>query len=375
MKYIYILIVLFSVSLLQSCGNEDSYRGFSETQVKIEKADVSFTSRGGTGTILIDPSEDDAISATADQSWCEISVSGHTITVTVSENKSFYTRKSLITVKSKNKVNYVPVFQESLQIIPEEYIVTLLGNAETRNVGFECDEPIASIESDKAWLQASISEKNIVLTVTENPSFVNSRTAIVKLIAKDRSAVVQLEVTQRGLITTYQVDKGVESIDSLTKLNNHTNSNGKKSSRYKITSFSPELATLYNNVKAKHEMINGMRIETPCDIVNNDGTTTTKGLSIITANVIGDKESAFYWNSSKGLTALSNSNSTAILNLDGNSTVGSASPYANDLSFTKLREIFASEEGFLIIPGENNIFWFRSIKDPLHYFKIEPAQW
>lgn len=371
MKYIYILIVLFSVSLLQSCDNEDRYRGFSETQVKIEKSDVSFTSKGGTGTILIDPSED-AITASADQPWCEVSVSGHTITVVVGENKSLYTRKSLVTVKSNDKVNYVPVFQESLRIIPEEYIITLLGNAGIKNVGFECDEPIASIESDKPWLQASIKEKNVVLTVTENPSFKDSRAAVVRLIAKDKSAVLQLEVTQRGFVTACQVDKDVKSINSFKSLNNYTNANGKKSSRYKITYFSPELEALYSTLKTKYEIIKEMRIEAPRYVVNS---TTTYGLSIITANIIGEKGSAYYWDASKELEAVDDSNSIAVINLSGNSTSGGASPYANDLSFTRLREIFAASKGYLIIPDENNSFWFRSIEYPLHYFKVEPTTW
>lgn len=359
MKYIYISIVLFSVSLLQSCDN-DSYRAFTETQVIIEKSDVSFTSEGGTGQILVDPKEG-TITASADQPWCEVSVSGHTISVTVGANVSLSSRKSLITIRSNDKVNYVPVYQEPLKIILDDYTSIFLGNGGTISVGYKCDEQIASVESNQIWLEASVSDNKIVLMASKNPSFTDSRNATVKILAKNNSAVMHLDVIQWGFVTSHEVDANVESIKSFLNFKNNTTS-----SRYKITYFSPEINEYYKTLKSAYPIIQEMRIETPRGSYK---------LSVSVANVIGDKKTYYYWNATNGLTAVSGSKFRAVFTFSGNSYAGENPAYATDFNFTKMREIFATPKGFTIIPDKDNTFWFRSEDNPLYYFKVEPAEW
>jgi len=368
MKRIYILIAVFSVFLLQNCSDDD-FRAFSETQVQIDKSDVTFTSEGGKGEIVVLSSEG-AITATADETWCEVTVSGHKISVTVGENISLNARTALVTIRSNDKVNYVPVYQEPLRIILEANTASFLGEAGSKTVTYQCSEQITKAESDKSWLKVSVSGENIVVTVTENPSFTNNRTGQIKLTTEGNSAVTHLKVVQRGFVTSYKVADDVKSIDAFLNLKN--NAAATPTSRYKITSFSTEMDEFYGALKLSYPMIKEMRIETPRG---------SNKLSVSIINVIGNTQTIYYWNASNsaayGLLPIDGSNSVAYFSFSGNSYLGENPAYATDFNHTRLREIFAATTGFTIIPdpSTSNVFWFRSMENPVCYFKAEPATW
>ncbi len=359
MKNLIYIISLLTAIFIISCDHE-SYRPFSDTQVGIESSNVIFEAKGGSGTIVVSPSEQ-SFTATSDKDWCTLSTSGNTITVTVSANVSMDSRTALVTIRSNEKVNYVPVSQNPIYIKMDTNEALFLGKGGTVSIPYSSEIPV-TVSSEASWATPTVSNENVVITVSENPKYLESRTTRVKLVAGNNYATIIINVVQSEGITSYEVPPNITSINNFLNLKN----NGTTSSRYKITTFSAPMAKLYNGLKIDYPLIKEIRIEAP---------RSSYKLSVIWYNVIGTTESYLYWNVANGLTPISGSKSKALFALSGDTYGGTPSPYTNHANYTKLRAIFASTAGFTIIPDTENTFWFRSIEDPRNYFKVEPTTW
>ena len=356
MKKIIYIMALFAAFLITSCENE-SYRAFTETQVDIEESNVTFQAIGGTGTIVV-ASTEQSFTATSDQTWCTLSTSGNTVTVTVPENFSQSGRGALVTIRSGEKTNYVPVYQHAMYIELDSYdAVNFSGGGGSVSLGFECPLPV-SVVSDIDWITGRVSGNNLILTATENPNFWGGRSARIKIVAGDVST--QLDVTQGA----FELDPSVTSLNNFLNLRN----NGTTSSRYKITEFSPRIAAIYNNLVTAYPILQEMRIEAP---------RSSYKLSVILRNFDGTTTTYYYWNATNGLEAINGSNSIAAFAFSGNSYSGTNPPYTTHAYHNELRAFFAAPTGFTIIPDAEkpNVFWFRSEANRTDYFKAEPASW
>ena len=109
-KYIYhIFAALSCLLLLASCQQEEEIVVRKPT-LKVVSANVIFGVYGGEGTIVVEA--DQAVSVTSERPWVQTSVSGNTITVTVTDqNLSHMSRYSRLTIKSGSDETYVTVHQ------------------------------------------------------------------------------------------------------------------------------------------------------------------------------------------------------------------------------------------------------------------------
>ncbi|MDR1671406.1 MAG: hypothetical protein LBR57_02695 [Alistipes sp.] len=352
MKYIrFISLILLSVLCFMSCDKDTSHRAFMETQVTIVKSDVNFACEGGTGEILVDTGGE-AVTATSNQTWCTTAVSGQTIKVTVGENYSLLSRSALITLRSGDKVNYVPVSQGPLIIKLEARELKAFGYAHTQTVAYSCAIPI-SVASDQSWLEASVSDGNIVLAIEESTEISSSRSAKVSVTAGSVSEVLSVSQNPK------EPAPDVETVNAFLNLKN----NNGTSSRYRISEFSPDLDKYYQALKTKFPIIEEMRIEAP---------RSTYKLSIIMRH---NNSTTYYWNATNGLVPVNGSKSVAAFVFSGNSYAGSLPAYDTDATHTEFRAIFASANGFTILQEGENAFWFRSEANPLYYFKAEATTW
>jgi hypothetical protein len=366
MKKIIYMMILFA-AVMTGC-EEDSYRTLSDSQVEIEKSNVTFTAKGGTGTIEVSASAL-PVTATSDQSWCSVSVSGNIITVTAGENVSMLGRTALITVQSGNKINYVPVSQASLYLHLDNYeTVVFLGNGGTVSIPYECDVQSVPVRvtTEAPWLSADVSANTIILTAQTNPDFLNARNTNIEVVAGDRLVSIPLTVVQGELITSYEPDPNVNTVDAFLNLKNNNGS----SSRYKITYFSSVMDTYVKGIQAAYPafLLQEMRIEAP---------RSSYQISVVLYNVDGSQASgysSYYWNATNGLVPVNGSKSVAAFVFSGNSYSGTTAPYTGNANYTSLRAIFASADGFTVIP-DGDFFWFRSVANPMNYFKVEPASW
>lgn len=362
MKKIFYSMVLFAAVLWSGCEKE-SFRDFSETQVELYKSNVTFTAQGGTGTIEVAASAL-PVTATSDQAWCTVSVSGAVITVSVEPNINRLGRTALVSLKTQDKVNFVPVSQAPVYLHLDSYeTVVFLGNGGTYSLPFECDVQLpVTVVADDPWISYTVSGNTIALSAQANPNFLTGRSSKIKVIAGDNLVIIPLDILQGELITSYEPDPDINTVDNFLNLKN----NGGTSSRYKITFFSSRLATLYANLKAAYPILQEMRIEAP---------RSTYKISVILYNLSGETASYYYWNATNGLVPVNGSKSVATFVFSGNSYSGTTAPYTSNANYTGIRECFAADAGFTVIPDDNDTFWFRSVANPLDYFKVEPATW
>jgi hypothetical protein len=191
------------------CESE-SYQTFEETQVQIERSDVYFTSAGGTGAIVVAAAEQ-SVTATSDQSWCKVALSGNTITVTVEPNKNIMGRTALVTINAQDKVNYVPVTQTSVTLTLDTYAWDASPKGATIEIAYNCAFQVSIANSSiPDWITASINEatKKVTLSATQNQSFLDSRTATVQLYVDGENgikmALKEIIITQAKNFLNYE---------------------------------------------------------------------------------------------------------------------------------------------------------------------------
>jgi hypothetical protein len=357
MKKIIYIMTLIAAVFVGGCESE-SYRAFDDTQVKIEQSNVTFTAAGGTGTIVVADTER-SVTATTEQSWCKLSVSGNTITVTVEPNLDRTGRSALVTIKAKDKIQYVPVSQAPVYLRLDSYEdISFLGKGGTVTFSYECEVPV-TVVADAPWVSGTVQGKEIVLKAVQNPEFLSGRTTKIKIVASNSLVEVPLNISQGELITSYEPDPNVDAVSDFLNLKNYDNNTY---SRYKITTMCSRLETLRTNLKTAYPIFQEMRIQAP---------RSTYKASIIFYNLDGTAASYYYWNCTNGLVPVAGSKSVAAFVISGNSYSGTTAPYTSNTNYTQLNTLFSSSAGFTIMP-DGNAFWFRSVANPLDYFRVEP---
>ena len=349
------ITIIFLILCLYGCEYE-KYRSFEESQVAIEKSNVIFTAAGGTGTIEIATSAQ--FTATVDQTWCKLSISGKIITVTVEPNRSALARSANVSIKSGDKINFVPVTQTPVYIHLDNYNPLIFSaNGGTIAFPYESDASV-TVKTGVAWLSGQVENGSVVLDAVQNTDSLKKRTAIVTLVAGNNLTSLDLNVIQNELMTIITPNPDVDAVSGFLNLKNNNGS----SSRYKVTLLSPRLETLYANLKTAFPVFQEIRIEAP---------RSTHKTSIILVNSDG----FYYLNCADGLVAVNNSKYVGVFRHSGNTYAGTEAPYTSNANYTALQAFFIQAGGFTIIQDQNNVFWFRSVADTNDWFKAEPAQW
>jgi hypothetical protein len=172
MKRIIYFLPLFATLFVMGCGTDETH-SFADTQVQVESAKVSFTAAGGTGTIdLITPN----VQATSNESWCQISISDNKVIVTAMPNESLTARSAMITLRSGDKTNYIPITQNGVIFkitnLPDE----VEGVGVQKEYEYICDFPVTLKSKDADWLTLTTTgEDQLNLTINQNPSVTQGR--------------------------------------------------------------------------------------------------------------------------------------------------------------------------------------------------------
>ena len=122
-----ILISLTFLGLLAACQKPEQ-EVVEKKALKVVSSDVIIGVEGGTGTIVVEA--DEAVTATSERDWCQVSVDGKTIHVSVPEaNPSRMSRYARIIIKAGSDESHVTVQQygevfsglemEDLEVLPE----------------------------------------------------------------------------------------------------------------------------------------------------------------------------------------------------------------------------------------------------------------
>lgn len=166
-----ILISLTFLGLLAACQKPEQ-EVVEKKALKVISSDVIIGVEGGTGTIVVEA--DEAVTATSERDWCQVSVDGKTIHVSVPEaNPSRMSRYARIIIKAGSDESHVTVQQygevfsglemEDLEVLPE---------GTTVRYSFKSNMAV-KMESDQPWVHIDMDEEAgvVTLTVDEHKDF------------------------------------------------------------------------------------------------------------------------------------------------------------------------------------------------------------
>ena len=207
-KYIYLIFAALSALLLLSACQEEKEVVVKKPVLKVVSSDVIFGVEGGQGTIVVEA--DAAVSVTSERPWVQTSVSGNTITVTVSElNPSPQSRYSRLTITAGSDKTYVTVHQfgevfDGMKMSD----VTVANTGTTMRYAFKANMTV-NVTADQPWVHCEMDEENegiLIVTVDKHEGF-GTRFATVSFTAGTHSG--SMKITQEptyGEIAGWKVE-------------------------------------------------------------------------------------------------------------------------------------------------------------------------
>ena len=311
----------------------------------------------GKGEILRVPYES-AITPTiqSSESWLTALVDGNEIVLTAEPNPSLSIIRTA-TVSILDGFATITVTQATNYLTMDAYSATLDGRGETVKVGYDDTNPII-VQSNGAWLTATVVGDSVVLTAPANPNPIATRSTTVTVSVLDGQTTIN--VTQ----AIGEPDITINAVYNFLNLKN----NG-TSSRYRITDMSPRLDAWRTALKAAYPQLQEYRIETPRGSNALSFTLFSSNLSIL---------GTYYLNfNSPGLKPLENPYYEAAFDAYNSTTYSTTqvSGYTNNTNFSNWLAFVRLTTGFTVIEQPGNIFIFRSIADPSDWFKAEAASW
>lgn len=167
-----VFLVLSLLGLLAAC-NKPEQETTAKKALKVLSSEVIIGVEGGEGSILVEA--DDAVTATSERSWCQVTVDGKSIKVSVPEpNKSRMSRYSRIIIKAGSDESHVTVQQygevfkgldmEDVSVGPE---------GATFRYAYMANMHVP-VTSDQPWVHCEMDEENegvLVVTVDKHEGF------------------------------------------------------------------------------------------------------------------------------------------------------------------------------------------------------------
>lgn len=192
-KVYYYILSMFIAVMVFACSDETTDGSFR--RVEVSSSNVTFTSVGGNGEIIVKTPN---VKATSSESWCQISMSGSKVSVTVEPNLSLEERTAVVYMTADGMADYqIPVSQSGVKM-KTIGMRALDGSGETDvKFVYEADYPLEVAEVEDSWLQATIEGDCISLTAPMSDNITNERSTIVWLVPQGQTALrIPLAVTQ-----------------------------------------------------------------------------------------------------------------------------------------------------------------------------------
>ena len=202
-----VFLVLSLLGLLAAC-NKPEQETTAKKALKVLSSEVIIGVEGGEGSILVEA--DDAVTATSERSWCQVTVDGKSIKVSVPEpNKSRMSRYSRIIIKAGSDESHVTVQQygEVFKGLDMED-VSFGPEGATFRYAYMANMHV-QVTSDQPWVHCEMDEENegvLVVTVDKHEGF-GTRFANVSFTAGSNSG--SMKITQEptyGAVSGWTVE-------------------------------------------------------------------------------------------------------------------------------------------------------------------------
>ena len=204
-----IVLALSLLSLLAACGKPEQ-EVVEKKALSVVSSDVIFGVEGGTGSILVEA--DESVTATSERAWCQVSVDGKKIVVSVPEaNPSRMSRYARITIKAGSTEAHVTAQQYGevfSGIALEDAVIPKEGATFTLSYTANMD---VRMSSDQDWVHFEMIEdeelgKLVKVVVDENAGF-GTRFATVSYAAGSNSGSARFtQEPTYGAVTGWTVE-------------------------------------------------------------------------------------------------------------------------------------------------------------------------
>lgn len=205
-KIIKLMILSLCVLSFAACGDSSD----TDSNLKIVSSNINFTAAGGTGDIQVEATtsssvESGTVTATANQPWCQLSVSGNKITVNVPEFYQLEGRSSLITIKCGTESTQVTATQAGyvFALDTPSLIVTGGDTQHTDAYAFKYSLPF-KFTTTKDWFTATLDGNSVKIAYAANTTG-HPRFGYLKYecgTIKDSIRVAQYEIS-KDIVGTY----------------------------------------------------------------------------------------------------------------------------------------------------------------------------
>ena len=167
MKKIAYLFIIAAAALTLSCKKEDAAKYESTPKLDIVSAELEFTPIAAEGKVVVNTQA--AITAVSDREWCVPSVSGNTVTLSISANTSKLSRYAMLNLKAGGAVLDLSVIQygEVLGGLGSLSDIASPVEGSTVEIPVSLNVPI-TLSTEQTWIHPEYQENKIVVKVDPN---------------------------------------------------------------------------------------------------------------------------------------------------------------------------------------------------------------
>lgn len=158
MKKIYTIWVFILCVLFVGCSDDE---GQPASTLQVLSTTAKFDAFGGEGKIEVQSASE--ITAVAEEDWCTVNVSGHTVNVGVPVNKTLLGRTTMVAITAGNQTLRVPVYQAGDAFTCDliDYLFPAAGGNRTFSLKTTRDCTVTGLPE---WLSYKIQDDEIVFT-------------------------------------------------------------------------------------------------------------------------------------------------------------------------------------------------------------------
>ena len=163
------IIVLSALSLLAavSCHKESGQAVEWKTELQVVSSDLIFTPLGGSGTAVLNLS---GASVTSNAAWCQASVSGDKVAVTVDQWGGLESRYAKLTASLNGESLDIAVIQYGVNLGGVAIEPEVLVYAGSRTLSYPCAaNGKVTVSSSAGWVTPSLEGEELKLAVAANP--------------------------------------------------------------------------------------------------------------------------------------------------------------------------------------------------------------
>lgn len=161
------LFVLGFVLALVSCRQKEQEPVEWRTELQVVSSDLVFMPTGGSAECVLNVS---GASVESNASWCQASVSGTKVNVTVGEWGELVSRYAVLTLTRNGESVQVNVIQYGVSLGGIEVEPSVHVDGAGGSLNYPCSANAAvSVSSNVDWLTASVTEGQLTLAVSPNP--------------------------------------------------------------------------------------------------------------------------------------------------------------------------------------------------------------